>query len=452
MAKTDKEILLDEIKGLITDNTKGLITEKDLDAKVEAINKKLEAINSKPDNHEEVKALKESVEKFTTEIANLSGELKALKENPQSRGPVKAKSLAEAIMQGFEEAKKNNPSMIREIESDGVKKLSMRDYFEKYGNKSTPEIKIDYPLVRKVAVDMTEAAIVGNYVDHLRLTELDPNRVGIPLTLYPHVTTWMPSRPMSSKNMAMLVVGTYVDGAGTKTQGSAPSQSSFLLTTVSFPAFVIGTYFKFSDETLEDLSEVAAEVAATGPDKLLDEVNDQILGTSGDESSAIAGLLTANKMTAFASTWNSTVPAASVVDVIEKMKLQGLGNKYPMDVVILNPTDLSGIGADKDQLDNSKTDRRVVYNQIGEPTFIAGLQVIRSTSITADTCVVLARNQVQIGDRRALALEFGYDSDDFKVGKKTARLSVRLAFGVRDKAAVIYCSGIAAAKADLKRV
>jgi len=443
--KTDKELLLEQIKGLITDSVKEGVTKADLDARIEEINKKLKVINDREDNHEELKTIKESVEKLLQATAENAAAIKAMNEQPGKNESKKPKTFYDAIMEGIGEAAKNIPNLITEKEGDGKKKKSLNEYFDKLGNKTTPAIKIDFPvsrLTRKDAVDMTEGNIVGNYVDLLRLTQLDPNRVGIPLTLYPHVTDWMPSKDIDRPKMSILVVGTYVDGSGTKAEGVASSKSSFLLTTVEFPSFVIGTHFKFSDETLEDIEEVVSEVSITGPDKLLDEVDDQILGTAGDDSTAIAGLLTANKMTAFAATWDGTIPSAKIVDLIEKMKLQCLGNKYRPDTIVMNPTDLSNMGSEKDQLDNSITDRRVVYSTIGEPTYICGLEVKRSTSITANTMVVLDKTKLQIGDRRAMTLEFGYDADDFTVGKKTARLSVRLAFGVRDKAAVIYSADI----------
>jgi len=56
--------------------------------------------------------------------------------------------------------------------------------------------------------------------------------------------------------------------------------------------------------------------------------------------------------------------------------------------------------------------------------------------------VVLDSKQLMIGKRRDMTLEIGYNASDFTEGQKTVMIKVRLAFGVRDKAAVIYCSDI----------
>lgn len=193
----EQELLLEKIKGLIADSTKGVITEKALNEKVEAINAQLKTLNEKENNHEEVKKLKESVEKLLTSISDLAAEVKALKEIPGSKLSDKPKTFKEALMDAFSKTQKNVPSFIVEKDDTYGKHSSVNEYFSKMGHKWGPEMEIDFPvgsLTRKNAVDMTEAAIVGNYVSTIRLTELDPNRVGIPLTIYPHVTDWMPDR------------------------------------------------------------------------------------------------------------------------------------------------------------------------------------------------------------------------------------------------------------------
>jgi len=430
--KTDKEILLDEIKGLIEDSGKDGVKKADLDARVDAINKD---IADKLDDAG-MKALKESVDKLLEATAANAAAIKAINEAPVVKADEKPLTFKEALVAAVENSAKEIPGLLAEKDDDYGKRKSLKDYFTKLGNKNTPAMTI------KVAVDMLESEIVQSNVATVRLTELDPSRVGIPLTIYPHVTDWMPSKPISRPYMSILVVYTYVDGSGTKTEGSAPSQSSFLLKTVEFKAFFIATYFTLSDETLDDLEEAMSEIAVTGPSKVLDNVDGQILGSAGNDSSALAGLLTANKKTDFAATWDGTIPSAKVPDLIEKMRLQCENNKYKPDVVLVNPTDVSDLGSEKDQLDNSITDRRVVYNLIGEPIYVCGLRLIKSTAITTDTMVVLDSKQLMIGKRRDMTLEIGYNAADFTEGQKTVMIKVRLAFGVRDKAAVIYSSGV----------
>jgi hypothetical protein len=446
--KTDQELLLEKIQGLIADSTKEGVTKKELEAKVEEINKELKTLNEKANNHDEVKTLKESVDKLLSATAENAAAIKAMSEMPGNKTESKPMTFKEALIEAWSESAKNVKDLIVEKESNGVKKMSARDYFGKLGNKNTPEMTV------KVAVDMLEANIVGNYVEHLRLTNLDPNRVSIPLTIYPHVIDWMPVKPISNKFMTLLVVGTYVDGSGTKTQGSTASLSSFLLTTVSFVSATIGTKFRISDESLDDIPEIMEEIALVGPDKIKDNIDSQILGSAGDDSTTIKGLFAASKKTDFLSstTYADLIKQANIVDVICTMKLQCEANKYIPDTVVMNPTDVHVLAAAKDQLDNSITDRRVSFSQWGQPIAVDGMIIRKNTSQTVNTAVVLDSRKLQIGDRKQMTLEVGYDADDFTTGHKTVRINVRLAFGVRDAAAVIYCSDLATALSDIEIV
>lgn len=442
IVKTDKELLLEEIKVLIADSNKEGVTKDDLDARIKTIN---DTIAEKLDNAE-MKALKESVDALLKATADNAAAIKAMAEAPAQKADEKPLSFKDALIAAVLDKAKDVPSILADKDDDYGKRKSLKDYFTQLGNKSTPAMTVNK------AVDMLESNIVQSEVALVRLAELDPNRVGIPLTLYPHVTDWMPSKTISRPTMSILVVYSYSDGAGTKTEGSASSQSSFLFKTVEFKSFFIATYFTLSDETLDDLEEAMEEIAITGPSKILDNVDGQVLGSAGDDSTAIAGLFTANKKTDFAATWDGTITSASIVDLVEKMKLQCEGNKYRPDVIGMNPTDISNLGSLKDQIDNSLTDRRVVYNVIGEPIYMCGMRIIKSTSVTADTMVVLDSKQIIIGKRKDMTLEIGYNAADFTEGQKTVVIKVRLAFGVRDKAAVIYSSGIVADVAAITKV
>jgi hypothetical protein len=436
--KTDKELLLEEIQGLITDSQKDGVKKADLDKKIEAINK---TIADKLDNAE-MKALKENVDKLVAAAAENAAAIKAMGEVASKKEADKPKTLAEALVDAFKESAKDVPNLVTEkTDSEGNKKLSIRDYFQKLGNKQTPE------LVIKVGVDMLETTIVQANVATTRLTDLDPNRVGTPLAVYQHVTDWMPIKGITKKYMSILVVYDYQDYAGTKTQGSAYAKSSFLFKTVEFVSAVIGTLFRVSDESLDDLPEAMQEIALVAPDKIKNNIDYQILGSAGNDTTTIKGLYASSKKTDFASgsTYSGKVANANKVDVISFMKDQAETSKYIADTIILNPTDVRLLAAEKDQLDNSKVDRRVVFDALGEPVAVCGMLIKRNVNQTVDTVTVLARNMVQIGDRKQMTLEVGFDGSDFSEGYKTIRIGVRLAFAVRDPLAVIYCSGLDAA-------
>ena len=444
----NKEAFLKEVQGVITDSTKELASQKELkdfNDRVDAINTTLKELNEKDDNHAEVEALKNSVEemtkssKITADAVKLLGEeVKAMNESGSKKEEKKTKSFRDALEDAFM-AKKD--VLLKEKDDDYGKRLSLKDYFD--SNEGTPNINIK-------AVDMLESNIVQSEVADIRLTQLDPNMVGIPLAIYQHPFDWIPSRNIARPYMSIMVAYDYSDGAGTKTEGSAPSKSSFLLKTVQFPSFVIATYGTLSDETMDDLPEVLDEIATVFPSKIKDNVDGQLLGTSGDDSSALGGLFSNSvspvKHTDFdTSTYENTVAAGgNMVDLIGTMVLQVETAKYRPNVVFMNPADVKKLTEQRDANDNSISDRRVKYDAIGRATYVGGLRIITTTSITADTMSVLDMNQIVIGKRRDMNMKIGYNGTDFTEGQQTVRIDVRLAFACRDKAAVCYSDSIAA--------
>lgn len=442
--KAQKAELLKEIesqvKKVIDDSGKENVTKKDLDDRLAEINKKIE----EGLDDAEIKALKESVDKMIKgneemlETLKTQGtELKKLQEKGVDEKPKTFKQIMkDAILEKHSELKN---SILTEKNDDYGKRFSLKDYFVEKGNKQTPAFTL------KVAVDMLESNVVNANVANIRLAELDPNRVGIPLTIYPHVLDVLPKKGISRPYMSLLVVYDYQNGVGTKAEGEASTKSSFLFKTVEFKAFYIATHFVLSDETLDDLEEALDEISVVAPDKINDNIDSQILGDSGDDSTALAGILTASKMTAFdPSTWANKVNDANIVDLITKAKLQAEGNKYMPDTVYMSPADVDNLASAKNAFEDSRFDRRVVYDNIGNPVRVAGLRIVRSTAIEDNTFIVFDSKQTMIGVRRDMTMEIGYNGTDLVEGQKTVVLKVRLAFGVRDKAAIIYCDDILA--------
>jgi len=429
----EKKELLNEVtlqvKSIITDSQKENVTEKDLNDKIDAINK---TIAEKMDDESRLE-LKSNVEKLTSTVAELAGTVKAMNEKKVNKKSDSPKTFRQAIEAAIME---KSEGILTEKNDDNGKRLSIKDYFTEKGNKQTPTFTIK-------AVDMLESEIVGSEVATVRLTELDPNRVGIPLTIYPHVTEWMPKKGISKPYMSVLIVYSYSDGAGTKTEGSAPSQSSFLLKTVEFKAFTISTYGTLSDETLDDLPEALDEIAMVFPSKIMDNIDGQILGTAGDDSTALAGLFTANKHTDYSGTsYALAIAGANMIDLIEIMASEVKANKYNADFVVMNPQERLKIGQLKDLLNNSISDRRISFDSLGRPVFVAGLRIYESTGITADTMCVGDSKQLIIGERKGMTMEIGYNGTDLSEGQKTVIFKNRIAFAVRDKAAIVYSDAV----------
>src|SRR5574343_62793 len=98
--------LLEKIQKLINDSTAGVIKKEELEAKVAEINAQLKVLNEKENNHAEVKALKDSVDKLLQATADNAAAIKALSE-PKAQVSDKPMTLKDALMDAVMEASKN---------------------------------------------------------------------------------------------------------------------------------------------------------------------------------------------------------------------------------------------------------------------------------------------------------------------------------------------------------
>lgn len=385
------------------------------------------------------KALKADLEKTTTAMGVQSAELKKLTDNAAAASKEsKSGSFRDALKEAFMEIQ---DKVIQKKNDNDGERMSLMKFFDDNGSKATtPKMTIKAP------VDMFIGNIAQPEVPQLRLTELDPQRVGIPLNIYPHVLTYFMVKSISRPYMALLVVYSYEDGTATKAEGAASTKSSFLFQTVKFPAVYVATHFVLSDETLDDLNEVLDEIAATAPDKINEKIDSYVLGIAGDDITTIKGIRTAAKSTAYATVFGATsVDGAYEVDVVCDMKQQCENNNYIPNVLLINPADVALLAAKKNTFEDSKSDKRVVYGPTGAPTYIDGLLIVRSRQIPKNQYIVLDNRQPWIGRRQDMTMELGYNGTDLTEGQKTLVIKIRLAFGVRDKAAVIWCADVAAA-------
>lgn len=435
--------IMEDVKSLIVDSQKESVTKKDVDDKIEVLNKKIEGLDNSS-----TKELSESLDKMTKKLEDVEKASNEQKDIIMNQG-LTIKGLKEkgvkketpmTLRKSLEESVKNHPDvkdLLVEKNDDLGTRMSMKDYFTTKGHEYSPVFEF------KVAVDMFNTNIAGNYVNLINLTELDPQRVNIPLSIYQHVTDYMPLRFINKPTLSLLVAYTYVDGSSTTSEGGTPGQSSVLFKTIEFKAQKIDAYATLGEETLDDFEQALDELAMVMPDKIQDSIDSDVLGTSGDDVTAIKGLRTSDKSTAFvAATYANKVVGANIIDLVGKMKLSCLGNKYKPDAVWLNPTDIDDLSALKDQLDNSIMDRRVKFDNLGNPINIAGCVIKATTDMPTDQCVVGQMAKNQLGVRKNMEFQIGLSGDNFRDGERTARISIRIAYAVRDKAAFIWSNAI----------
>lgn len=445
------------IKELNDKSMKELISEKKFNEEVEKLNKEVKKLgeDAKAKLDAQLKEAADNITKLQTELKENKDaliaqgvELKKIKESGAANEEKEAlKNFRSTLKMAFESIK-DTPGLFTEADDDYGKRTSLKKFWDIHGSKaSTPRMTIKAP------IEMFESTALDAEVPQLRLTALDPNRVGIPLNAFSHVLQTMQVKGIARPYMALLVAHTYEDGAGTKAEGVASGQSSLKFKTIKFPAFVISTHFNLSDEILDDMDEVLDEISKIAPDKINDVIDGKVLGTAGDDVADIKGIRTTGatgKSTAYVTQFGAaSIDGAYIVDVIADAKMQAMLAGYIPNVVHLNPIEVAKLSAKKNTFDDSQKDNRVVYGITGEATFIDGMRVIKSKSVPTNQVLVYDYSLPWIGRRRDFTMEIGYNASDFVEDQKTVKISTRIAFGVRDKAGVIWVSDVDAAAAAL---
>jgi len=434
------ETIKSEVTKIVSDSLKNHITQKEADEKLEKMNKDISKLNL---NLDETKTLKESIDeiienqnKTKESIETIGLAVKTLQERGTSNsrktiglGDLFKNALIEnGLTEKNEDLSKYGGDVIR---------LKINNA----SNKSLAKIET------KSAIDMTTALMLlpgsdpGTNVGYL--TDYSMRNVLLNASKDMSLLDILPVTPISDKYFGVVVEYTEFDGTATTGEDASAGKSSFLLKTIQFQVFKINTYYHIPEENLEDIDGLAAKINRIGKNAMTKQINEQILNTTGDGSTAIKGMLVSGNYTAFASaTYAATVELANIVNLIGKMKLQAELTDDNVNVVGLNPTQVDEIEQQKDALGNSLLDRSVKFDAVGNLMSIKGLLVFKSKKITANTCIVFSNEAAEVGLRRDFEAIIGLDSDDLTTGMRTIVLSVRLAMGVGKPSAIIYSSNI----------
>jgi HK97 family phage major capsid protein len=425
-----------EFKELVEKLLAGSITKEQLDEQLSAITEKTEKFEATV-NEKLAEDLKKTVSDLTEKFEL---EINALKEQGINEKPT---TFRDRLAKAFEES-----GYIKEKETPNGK-TKVFTYFEGKEAKSSPVMTV------KAAVDMTTANIYGSNVElgspFYTSYELTP--VQIPLNNDIRAMQVFPVSNITTKYMGIIVENNYVDGSATTAENTAAGKSSVLFETAEFKVFKINTYFHVPEENLDDVDFLLDELARLAPDKIMTKLDSKILSASGDNSTDIKGLFVSGNFTAFASatTYVDSQEGADIIDVVRKMKLQAKVAGYNVNIVGLNPADIDIVEGLKDLNENSKFNRIVKYDSMGNLVSIAGLRVMDNKQITANTCFVADVRYQKIGVRKDITMQIGLDSDDLTTGMRTIVFGMRAAYGGKDANSVIYCDDIQTAISDINK-
>ncbi len=422
--KSQLDSFKDEYKRIATEAAAGKMTKTEVDAELEKLEKK-----SKDFTNAELKKVSDDLAKVQDDLKKSQLEIKEMKGGKleQKEGKKGFGTLLYDALKGA--------GHIEEYVVDATrgKKAKM---MKGYDNNST---KISL----KAAIDMTTALTLtpgqDPGVNIGFLTDYKMRDVLIDLTKDTHAIQFLPTDPIVDKYMGVLVEYTYFDGSALKAaDGTASGKSSLKFKTLEFKVFTIATHFRVSKENLADIDRLVSKLNRIAPDKILTTLDTRIFSATGDNSTDIKGMYVAGNYTAFvAATFENTVEAANIVDLIRKMRLQAYNADQDVNAVVLHPTQIDEIEGLKDLDENYLQARGIVYDTMGNLVRVHGLAVIKNKIPTTSKVTVMWNEAAEIGIREDINFEIGLDGSDLTEGMRTIVFEMRAAFGVGKPAGIV---------------
>lgn len=244
--------------------------------------------------------------------------------------------------------------------------------------------------------------------------------------------------------MTIRVFHTYVDGVDIKTEGTGTfGKSSVQLQSQDYKVFTYGTQYRMSVEEYEDVPEMTAELNNVIPDRMMNDLDEKIWTTGGDNSATPWGAFSTNVTRANCTVFNAyqyagSNPNADVADVVAKMKLYAKSQNYRVNAVVAHDNFYDNYEGLRDDNGNSLQDRRVQFSNTGEIIGMSGLATRKTRVMDQLAVFVTATNSQILGLRENVMMQVGLNDDDFATHNISTKFWGRFAYGAKDALANIY--------------
>ena len=271
----------------------------------------------------------------------------------------------------------------------------------------------------EVKADMTTA---DNYTGEVIPADRVPGYKFDPTRLV-HMRQLIPQGSTASDVVRYVKESAYTNGVAPKAEGTAVAQSDFDFTATDANVQKIGTYFRLSEEMLNDTPQLTSYLSARAPEKLLEVEDTQILNGNGTAPN-LSGIIT-DAADFAAGGFANAIESANEFDVLTVALNQLALANYAADYIMINPTDFHKILL----LKSSQNEYLVKdWNQGLQPR-INGVPVVLSTAVTSDKYVLGNFGMgTQLWIRDNVGVEFSReDSTNFRDGFVTVRVQERVA-------------------------
>ena len=271
----------------------------------------------------------------------------------------------------------------------------------------------------EVKADMTTGAdFTGEVIpaDRVPGYKYDPTRLV-------HMRQLIPQGSTTSDVVRFVKESGYSNGAAATAEGATMGQSDFDFTATDANVQKIASYFRISEEMLNDTPQLTSYLSARAPEKLLEVEDTQILNGNGTAPN-LSGIIT--DATAFAAGgFANAIESANEFDVLTVALNQLALANYAADYIMINPTDFHKILL----LKSSQNEYLVKdWNQGLQPR-INGVPVVLNTAVTSDKYLVGNFGMgTQLWVRDNVGVEFfREDGTNVRDGFVTVRVQERVA-------------------------
>lgn len=409
---------------------------------------------------------KESLEKaFNTLSEEIQTEVKEVLKNYAGQEAVKAISDILKEKDGKSEVIASMQKQLDDLDIE-IQKVEKRKAVEKEGQtleKAMKELLVSdefkealkegFPKGKNmfsVKADTSDITGTVNLTRQNLTVKFDPERA---LAFMPFLNTGVVG---NDRNRVLWVEGSYTSNVGYVSEGTGQATADSGAAVEKSRAMAkISAKLPLTAELLEDADYIASAFRMKMQEKAMLFVDGELYDGDGDDSTApnhIYGIQ--GHATAFNATTAGiagTVQDANIGDLVDAVVLQAeKAEQRGLNRVWMNPSDFFKLRTAKDADGN-----RIFVKDINGNYTIAGLQVVRTSKVTANTMLVADTSKIQLWWKRNPEVKFSQmNSTDFVDDKYTAVMFLRnqLVIEGTDTDAVIYVSDIDAAITAIEEV
>jgi HK97 family phage major capsid protein len=378
-------------------------------------------------------------------LNKINDEVNTIVENKMKANNEQIKSLAEKVeaLKNYDDAELKAEVVrmsalveaLKEEKAEPKKLPTLKQLLTDNADKIKALAKGDRNAAFKVVGDMT---IGGNVTGEVPQAQRLPGLNDI-ASRQPRFLDFF-TRATATSNLISWVYKSGREGAtGQTEEGALKNQIDFDLLVGSQKIEKTTNFIKVSDEMLDDIDFIESEIRNELMMELLRTVETQSYSGNGT-SPQLNGVRTVASAFA-AGDFALAIDNANEVDVLVVAANQiAIANQSAPNAIFMHPTDITKLKVVK----LSSTDKRYVERllMVGGTLSMDGIPIIPTTLVTAGQYLIGDMSKALLFEKGGIAIEMGYDGDDFTKNFKTIRAEWRGACVVKNNDRTAFVKGV----------